>query len=258
MQVSRQSVSKWENNNATPDLDKLVKLSELFGVTMDELVTGTPQTANPQTVLREGSPAQQGLPPRKLVGALLLCMALLITVLLLALGGGWLGLVLSIPLLVCGLICFLFKKHVGLWCAWAVYLCVDIALIYATGVSRGAILHTFHWTAQMNYAVLVVAWLWFLCLVSLVLVTVYRFRKIPIAASKKGRWQLVFAWMAFVLLQAVAMLLPYTAFFQSVLANIQALGWYQLAVTILAWARILAVTVALVITVRFIYTKKHS
>ena len=36
--VSRQSVSKWENGNATPDLDKLVKLAKLFGVTLDELV----------------------------------------------------------------------------------------------------------------------------------------------------------------------------------------------------------------------------
>ena len=40
LEVSRQSVSKWETGGATPDLDKLVKMSELFGVTLDELVTG--------------------------------------------------------------------------------------------------------------------------------------------------------------------------------------------------------------------------
>lgn len=28
--VSRQSVSKWELNDATPDLDKLLKISDLF------------------------------------------------------------------------------------------------------------------------------------------------------------------------------------------------------------------------------------
>ena len=32
LDVSRQSVSKWENNSATPDLDKIVKLSEIFGI----------------------------------------------------------------------------------------------------------------------------------------------------------------------------------------------------------------------------------
>ena len=38
--VSRQSVSKWENNAAVPELDKLVKMSRLFGTTLDELVSG--------------------------------------------------------------------------------------------------------------------------------------------------------------------------------------------------------------------------
>lgn len=40
MEVSRQSVSKWENNSAVPELDKLVKMAEVFGITLDELVTG--------------------------------------------------------------------------------------------------------------------------------------------------------------------------------------------------------------------------
>ena len=47
LDVSRQSVSKWENNMAVPDLDRLVKLSELFGVTLDELVTGKAPITTP-------------------------------------------------------------------------------------------------------------------------------------------------------------------------------------------------------------------
>lgn len=38
MDVSRQSVSKWESMNSIPDLDKIVKLSRLFGVTTDYLL----------------------------------------------------------------------------------------------------------------------------------------------------------------------------------------------------------------------------
>ena len=38
LEVSRQSVSKWENNSAVPELDKLVRMHEIFGVTLDELV----------------------------------------------------------------------------------------------------------------------------------------------------------------------------------------------------------------------------
>jgi transcriptional regulator with XRE-family HTH domain len=38
MNVSRQAVSKWESAQATPDLDKLLQLSRLFGVTTDYLL----------------------------------------------------------------------------------------------------------------------------------------------------------------------------------------------------------------------------
>ena len=39
--VSRQSVSKWETDASIPELDKLVRLSGLFGVSLDELVSGS-------------------------------------------------------------------------------------------------------------------------------------------------------------------------------------------------------------------------
>ena len=35
--VSRQAVQKWENNSAMPDISKLIMISELFGVTIEEL-----------------------------------------------------------------------------------------------------------------------------------------------------------------------------------------------------------------------------
>lgn len=38
--VSRQSVTKWEAEKAYPDMDKLLKLCDIFGCTLDELVQG--------------------------------------------------------------------------------------------------------------------------------------------------------------------------------------------------------------------------
>lgn len=38
--ISRQAISKWENGDATPDLENLVKLAEIFKVSLDELVLG--------------------------------------------------------------------------------------------------------------------------------------------------------------------------------------------------------------------------
>ena len=40
LNVSRQSVSKWESGQSVPELDKILQLSNLFGVTTDELIKG--------------------------------------------------------------------------------------------------------------------------------------------------------------------------------------------------------------------------
>ena len=36
--VSRQSVSKWESGTAVPDIDKIIAMSEIFGVSTDEIL----------------------------------------------------------------------------------------------------------------------------------------------------------------------------------------------------------------------------
>ena len=46
MGVSRQTVSKWELNAATPELDKLVELGKLFNVSLDELIQGDMDTGD--------------------------------------------------------------------------------------------------------------------------------------------------------------------------------------------------------------------
>ena len=44
LNVSRQTISKWEVGDSTPDMDKLVAISDLFGISLDELVLGKVQT----------------------------------------------------------------------------------------------------------------------------------------------------------------------------------------------------------------------
>ena len=61
MNVSRQSVSKWEGAQSVPDLDKILKLSQLFGVTTDYLLkdeigeTETVSQTQEQSALRRVS-----------------------------------------------------------------------------------------------------------------------------------------------------------------------------------------------------------
>ncbi len=40
LNVTRQTVSKWETDGSTPDFDKIVPLCNLYGITADELLTG--------------------------------------------------------------------------------------------------------------------------------------------------------------------------------------------------------------------------
>ena len=115
LEVSRQSVSKWENGAATPDLDKIIKLSEVFGITIDELVKNeeisVPVSEEPKNdviVVKKES----NFPPRKIIGTVLLSLSLLITVICFAIGlvgGSLIGLLFSSPLILCGIICFIFK-----------------------------------------------------------------------------------------------------------------------------------------------------
>ena len=41
MDVTRQAVSKWETDQTLPDSEKVIRLSEIFGVTTDYLLKGT-------------------------------------------------------------------------------------------------------------------------------------------------------------------------------------------------------------------------
>lgn len=53
LNVSRQSVSKWEGNQATPDLNKVLKLSKLFGVTTDYLLNDDESIETEEEVAKE-------------------------------------------------------------------------------------------------------------------------------------------------------------------------------------------------------------
>lgn len=133
LEVSRQSISKWENNNAVPDLEKIVKLSEVFEVSLDELVKGEDASRKTETVTAhpQEKTKEAGFPPRKIAGTILFCMAFLVVMFFLVAGGGLAGFIFALPFLTCGILCFVLKKNVGLWCAWDLYVLFDLYMSYA-------------------------------------------------------------------------------------------------------------------------------
>ena len=57
--VSRQSVTKWESGKSNPEMDKLLKICEIFGCTLDDLVCGnlTSRPAEPTVAMPDAAPA---------------------------------------------------------------------------------------------------------------------------------------------------------------------------------------------------------
>lgn len=47
--VTRQTVSKWETDQTTPDFDKIIPLCNLYGITSEELLKGKEETVNNYT-----------------------------------------------------------------------------------------------------------------------------------------------------------------------------------------------------------------
>ena len=51
LNVTRQTISKWELGQTTPEMDKLVEMSKVFGVTVDELTSeGEIANSEPQKI----------------------------------------------------------------------------------------------------------------------------------------------------------------------------------------------------------------
>ena len=66
LDVSRQAVSKWERDEAVPDLDKILKLSELYGVSLDSLLKDQPEmTHTAKTQEAKTQEAKTGESPKQ-------------------------------------------------------------------------------------------------------------------------------------------------------------------------------------------------
>lgn len=203
LEVSRQSISKWETGGSVPELDKLMRLSDIFGVSLDELVKGGPESRTSPEVsvpLEPAAPtAKSSGSTQKIVGVVLLCFGLFTALFLALLGGGlFFSLIFAAPFLLCAVVCLTARRHVGLWCAWSVYLCVDLYLRRATGITWGIIFQTIGFKPEWNYTRLAVGWAQFLFLLLLFACTLRAFRAVRISFGWKRIALLLCGWAALV------------------------------------------------------------
>lgn len=214
LDVSRQSISKWETDTSVPELEKLIRLSELFGVTLDALVRGEQAEIQTETAAHAAPPQSVPTSPAPAVshthtiaGVILLCFGAAVFLLLLLLGGGLASLFYAAPFLLCALVCFTAKRHVGLWCGWAVFISLDLYLRYATGLSWSQVFLTFRWEASWNYVRLAVAWAQFLGMLAMLLCTLRAYRALRLPVTKKRLVLLAAGWV--IALAALPLLVDY-------------------------------------------------
>ena len=126
LEVSRQSVSKWETGTAVPELDKLVKMAKLFEISLDELVNGEafpareapspPEAPEPRVVYVE-KPVFPTMKRHHIIGAVLLFLSLIYGVILYEGFSMEETVSLVLPVAACGAV-FLLTSHPLFWCGW--------------------------------------------------------------------------------------------------------------------------------------------
>ena len=197
LDVSRQSISKWETDVAVPELSKLVKMAEIFEVSLDTLVLGKesevkeevadkvvneePALSPPIAEIRERSRLKTGF------GFCFLGVGILLSFFILLLAGDFLAaLILFVPFGVSSFFCLKQFRHAALWCFESWYCWFAAYFYYATGVNWNAWLpRLFHISTLGIDAQTVLSLGFFLLLVFFISLTVFVHRGENFEYSRK-------------------------------------------------------------------------
>ena len=179
--VSRQAVSKWETDAGLPDLERLIALSRLYHITLDELVKGeTPEeTAEaPEEIPVDAVIAKPAAPSgQKTIGYILLGVGLLCAALALVL-----NLALLIPaayFLICAVLCLTLRRYAGRVIIGGTLLAILLpAQRWFGGVSLGGVINPIAYQSEYFEIGLLISWaLWAVLILYVVL------------ALRHTRWQ---------------------------------------------------------------------
>ena len=147
LNVSRQSISKWETNASVPELDKLIQLCDLFGISLDELVRSDNLEAGddreedvpPSPPQQTQIVIQHSLTTQKIVGFILLALGILCCLMTLIAGSGLL--IIGGYIIFCSVICLMVKKYAGLIIGWITMIQAIVLTPYFTGVRMFSVIN---------------------------------------------------------------------------------------------------------------------
>ena len=199
LNVSRQSISKWENGNSTPDLEKIVKLAEIFNVSLDELIKNEEKEETIVNTPEQLTATKTNTREKKIGKGLIIAGVISIFVFLL-LGLGITGVFIAIPLFACSIIYYKAKSNHFLYCLWAIIPLVDLYIRFATGINWNVIKQTLEWEYSWNYGRLAIGWGQFVVILFLIIFSIVKLSKKNVEINKKFKSNFIAAVIGFAFL----------------------------------------------------------
>lgn len=200
LDVSRQSISKWETNVAVPELSKLVKMAELFGVTLDELILDkkTEIPTEDEILMRETvreTVAEIKREERRpsllktVFGVIFLVVGILFAGYCLLFGAWLTALAFLTPCVLSAVFCLKQFRFAALWCVetwfgFAAMICYNSMSISWSQIWMTSFLLLQDGANPMRVAL---AWVLAITLALLIGITVWVYRRHDFAFSKKKR-----------------------------------------------------------------------
>ena len=136
LDVSRQSVSKWETDAAIPDLEKLMKLCDIFQVSLDEITDRKTREPIKQDVEK---PKNRTSSTQRIIGYILFAFSLFFGFFVLLYGnqkGDFIILLpISLAIMMCGLLCLFAGEKAFYWCLWVIFAPITIFTPHLVGFS---------------------------------------------------------------------------------------------------------------------------
>jgi transcriptional regulator with XRE-family HTH domain len=164
LDVSRQTVSKWENCMCMPETEKLVLLSEIFNVSTDYILKGKDTQPEPVYIYVKDPETQNASSHnerivRKYVGIVLAVIFTLAAIALLLIGGSVLAIIPGVVALL-GVLLALNVKHPWLITAWVAYISFMIAAPFFTAINIFMIFDPIVYTKSYVDYLLIILALW--------------------------------------------------------------------------------------------------
>lgn len=192
LDVSRQSVSKWETDMAVPDLDKLIKLCDVFEISLDELTGRQAKTKS-----EEGKESKTATTAQRVIGYILFTLSIICGLITILFGTNEADFIIMLPIalamLICGLLCIFLGKKAFYWSIWTALAPITILTPHIVSLSIVSTLSLF------------------MIVITIIMFFVARsaFKDTVVQVGKKKTILLIFAWFLPIALHVLHICLVY-------------------------------------------------